>query len=105
MPAVAAAKVLRGAFQNQNTGAVFPGGYRRAQQPASDGEDLGATKIHVGRCKGLEVRDLAPEQVKALLENWLPSAKANAKPSADDKRLIAALEWWAAKPENDDVPY
>ena len=33
------------------------GGYRRAEQPADDSGDLGATKIHVGRCKGLEVRD------------------------------------------------
>ena len=53
-------------------------------------------KIHVGRCKGLEVRDLAPEQVQALITNWLPTAKANAKPTADDKRLIAALDSWAA---------
>ncbi|HWV98529.1 MAG TPA: hypothetical protein VNZ64_02435 [Candidatus Acidoferrum sp.] len=83
------------------------GGYRRAQQVEPGGEDLGGTKIHVGRCKGLEVRDLSPEQVQALIENWLPKAKANPKPLADDKRLIAALEWWAAKQEkeHDDVPY
>ena len=83
------------------------GGYRRAEQPAADGGDLGATKIHVGKCKGLEVRDLSPEQVGALIANWLPMAKANAKPTADDKRLIAALESWQAaqKPADDDVPY
>ena len=55
-----------------------------------------------------EVRDLAPEQVQALIANWLPSAKANAKPTADDKRLIAALDSWAAanQPvEEDNVPY
>ena len=59
-----------------------------------------------GRCKGLEVRDLAPEQVQALIEHWLPTAKANAKPTADDRRLIAALEWWAGQQEkaNDNVP-
>jgi hypothetical protein len=73
------------------------GGYRRAEQPADDAGDLGATKIHVGRCKGLEVRDLAPEQVEALIEHWLPTAKANPKPLADDRRLMAALEWWAAQ--------
>ena len=50
----------------------------------------------MGRCKGLEIRDLAPEQVAALVEKWLPTAKENAKPTADDKRLIAALEWWQA---------
>jgi hypothetical protein len=82
-------------------------GYRRAEQPASEGGDLGATKIHVGRCKGLELRDLAPEQVGALIENWLPGAKANAKPTADDRRLMAALEWWANQQDKvaDDVPY
>ena len=86
---------------------VPTGGYRRAEQPASDGADLGATKIHVGRCKGLEVRDLAPEQVQALIENWLPTAKANAKPLADDKRLMAALDWWVSTQpaEDDNVPY
>jgi Holliday junction resolvase len=88
-------------------GAAGGSGYRRAQQPVSEGEDLGATKIHVGRCKGLEVRDLAPEQVQALIDNWLPKARANAKPLADDKRLMAALEWWAARQqrEDDNVPY
>jgi len=81
--------------------------YRRTEQPAADAADLGATKIHVGKCKGLEVRDLSPEQVGALIANWLPMAKANAKPTADDKRLIAALESWQAaqKPADDDVPY
>ena len=83
------------------------GGYRRAEQPANDGGDHAAVKIHVGRCKGLELRDLAPEQVQALVEKWLPTAKANAKPTADDRRLMAALEWWAAarEKEADEVPY
>ncbi len=90
------------------------GSYRRAEsQKSEDGgqtaeaSHFGATKIHVGKCKGLEVRDLAPEQVGALVENWLPAAKANAKPTADDKRLIAALEAWQANQEkaNDDVNY
>ena len=89
------------------------GGYRRAEmQRSEDGgqtSDFGATKIHVGKCKGLEVRDLSPEQVGALIQNWLPTAKANAKPTADDKRLMAALESWQTaqgeKPESDDVPY
>ena len=66
--------------------------------------------IHVGRCKGLEGRGLSPEQVGALIANWLPAAKANAKPTADDKRLIAALEAWqvaqAGTGQGDDnVPY
>ncbi len=95
-------------------GAGQQGGYRRAEQPADDAGDLGATKIHVGRCKGLEVRDLAPEQVQALIDNWLPTGKANAKPTADDRRLMAALDWWQStqKPaeavtatDDDNVPY
>jgi hypothetical protein len=83
-------------------------GYRRAEQASGGNGDLGATKIHVGKCKGLEVRDLSPEQVGALIGHWLPAAKANAKPSADNRRLIAALEAWQAaqKPvEDDNVPY
>lgn len=88
-------------------GAAAPGGYRRREQAASEAEDLGATKIHVGKCKGRELRDLAPEQVQALAERWLPTAKTNPKPLADDKRLMAALEWWAAKQEKeaDAMPY
>ncbi len=83
------------------------GGYRRAEQPISETSDLGATKIHTGRCLGMEVRDLSPEQVQALVENWLPTAKANTKPTADDRRLIAALDWWVScHPEGEDsVPY
>ena len=85
-------------------GAGAHGGYRRAEPAGENSGDLGATKIHVGKCKGLEVRDLSPEQVGALIENWLPTAKANAKPTADDKRLITALESWQAtqKPAEDD---
>jgi hypothetical protein len=47
--------------------------------------------------------------VDALVKNWLPASKANAKQTADDKRLIAALEWFqsinAPKPAEDDVNY
>jgi hypothetical protein len=96
-------------------------GYRRAEGMQANGEspssaagasaaDLAATKIHVGKCKGLEVRDLSPDQVGALIEKWLPTAKANAKPTADDRRLIAALEWWqssqaGAGQGEDEVPF
>jgi hypothetical protein len=88
-------------------GASGQGGYRRAQQPAQAGSEHALVKIHVGKCKGLELRDLAPEQVQALITNWLPGAKATAKPLADDKRLMAALEWWQAEQEKqtDNVPY
>jgi len=73
------------------------GGYRRAEQPAEAGSEHACVKIHVGKCKGLELRDLAAEQVQALVDHWLPGAKTNAKPLADDRRLIAALEWWVSE--------
>jgi hypothetical protein len=94
-----------------SNGTNAPNGTYRRAQPSLGGvpqENYLAVKIHVGRCKGLELRDLAPEQVQALAENWLPAAKANAKPTADDKRLIAALESWTAAnqpKEEDNVPY
>ena len=89
------------------------GGYRRAEPMergvgnAECGTDHAAVKVHVGRCKGLELRDLSLEQVQALVTNWLPTAKANAKPLADDKRLMAALEWWVSMQakEEDNVQY
>jgi hypothetical protein len=86
---------------------VDGGGYRRTQAPGEASSEHAAVKIHVGKCKGLELRDLAAEQVQALVTNWLPSAKANAKPSADDRRLTAALDWWQSEQEKvtDDVPY
>jgi hypothetical protein len=86
-------------------------GTRSAESSGEPGAGLLATKIHVGRCKGLELRDLSPEQVQALVEKWLPAAKTNPKPLADDRRLMAALDWWvesqsvpAGEPE-DDVNY
>jgi hypothetical protein len=81
--------------------------YRRAQPAPDAGGDHASVKVHVGRCKGLELRDLSPEQVQALVEHWLPTAKGSAKPTADDKRLMAALEWWVATQpaEDDNVPY
>ena len=99
--------------QKDGNGAAAGGGYRRMEQPSSAEASEGgpgepaSVKIHVGRCKGLELRDLAPEQVQALIEKWLPSAKANPKPLADDKRLMAALEWWQNEQEKaaDNVPY
>lgn len=88
-------------------GAAGGSAFRRSRQAGSSDADFGATQIHVGRCKGLELRDLAAEQVQALIDNWIPRSKANPKPSAEDRRLVAALEWWAAKrdAEIDNVPY
>ena len=103
-------RALQPATMSAPNGAGAQGGYRRAAPlPTEAGGDHLTVKIHVGRCKGLELRDLALEQVAALVEKWLPTAQANAKPTADDKRLIAALEWWQAAPAGtaaeDDVQY
>jgi hypothetical protein len=86
------------------------GSYRLVDQPANNETDFSApkTKVHVGRWKGLELRELAEDQVKALTEYWLPGAKANASPTADDRRLIAALEALQANQqagEDDNIPY
>lgn len=90
-------------------GAEGDGGYRRVQGAGDAGPvDHAAVKVHVGRYKGIELRDLNPEAIQALVEKWLPEAKATPKPSADDKRLMAALEWWqtaARATAEDNVPY
>lgn len=68
-------------------------GYRKA--PATT-EDEGRAewqkcKVHVGKHAGVDLGDLQMDAVEALIENWLPKAQAEAKPKADDKRLMAAL--------------
>lgn len=94
------------------------GDYRKTQapeEPANDTDPDAWTKIkvHVGKFKGHELRELDPDtSVKALVEHWLPTAKANPKPTADDRRLMFALEkfleWQranAAEKAADDLPY
>ena len=83
------------------------GGYRRAEQPASSMPDHGLVKVHVGKYAGHELRDLSEDALRALAEKWLPTAKANAKPTADDRRLIAALDWWLSVQEkaSDDLQF
>ncbi len=94
----------------QEAGNGGGGSYRRASafaEATADKPDHGAVKVHVGKYTGIELRDLNPEAVQALVDKWLPTAKANAKPTADDKRLVGALEWWEAEKEkaDDNVPY
>ena len=90
-----------------NGGGSGGSGYRRTEQPANATSDLAAVKVHVGKYAGHELRDLSLEAVKALVEKWLPTAKGLVKPLADDKRLIAALEWWIAsqEKENDNLGF
>lgn len=56
------------------------------------GEDWTKVKVHVGKHAGVEIRDLDPEAIEKLVNNWLPVFEGNAKPTADDKRLAAALK-------------
>lgn len=82
-------------------------------QPATD--DPSKVKVHVGKHKGIELRELTEESITSLIEHWLPKAKAEVKQSADDKRLINGLTWYQAKfkaaeeaqmkLEQDDIPY
>jgi len=69
---------------------------------AINDSNYGDQKVHVGKCKGMALRDLAPEQLEAIVANWLPAAKANSKPTADDQRLIRALE--IAMDKKNDAP-
>jgi hypothetical protein len=69
-------------------------GYRKA--PGAS-EDEGRApwqkcKVHVGKHAGVDLGDLDAEAVQKLIDLWLPKAKADAKPKADDKRLMAALQ-------------
>lgn len=80
-----------------------------APTKASKGDEIndgnfGDVKLHVGKCKGQALRDLTPEQMQALVDNWLPAAKANSKPTADDQRLMRALEI-ATEKKNDNVSF
>jgi len=82
-------------------------------QPATD--DPSKVKVHVGKHKGIELRELTEESITSLIEHWLPKARAEVKQTADDKRLINGLAWYQAKfkaaeeaqikVEQDDIPY
>lgn len=85
-------------------------GYRPTQKPegAEAVEDWTKTRVHVGTHMGSELRELSPEQIQRIIEKWLPTAKANPKPSADDRRLMAALEEFQksqGQQEPDDIPF
>ena len=82
-------------------------------QPATD--DPSKVKVHVGKHKGIELRELTEESITSLIEHWLPKARAEVKQTADDKRLINGLTWYQTKfkadeeaqvkLEEDDLPY
>ena len=68
--------------------------YRKAPKGAEDEgrADWQKCKVHIGKHAGVDLGDLPEDAVQALLEKWLPKAKADPKPKADDKRLMAALD-------------
>jgi hypothetical protein len=90
--------------------------YNRVSQPASQdtqpADDWRFTKVHVGKHQGLEIYELDQAAVRSLCENWLPIAKAIAKPLKADRDLMAALEQAASEmgipqpaPKADDIAY
>lgn len=52
------------------------------------GDDWATVKVHVGKFAGVEVRDLDPEAIERLNNNWVP----NAGTTAADQRLVKALK-------------
>lgn len=78
-------------------------GYRKAAEPDTPtphgdpvdgtqaGSDWSTVKVHVGKHAGVELRDLDVEAVRKLHDIWLPKHEGNPKPSADDRRLAAAV--------------
>lgn len=87
-------------------------------QPASAAPETPGwltVKVHVGKNAGHELRELEETAIKAIIDNWVPVALKKEKLTADDKRLIQALEAYSeyktaeaakpAAPETDDVPY
>ncbi|MCF7789464.1 MAG: hypothetical protein K9N47_25300 [Prosthecobacter sp.] len=90
--------------------------YNRVSQPASHdtqpADDWHFTKVHVGKHQGLELCELDQAAVRSLCENWMPIAKAMAKPLKADRDLMAALEQAASEmgipqpaPQADDIAY
>lgn len=66
----------------------------KAAAPAEDPEKI---KVHVGRYKGVELRELSESQIMGLIEHVLPDLESKEKPLADDKRLITALKHYESK--------
>lgn len=82
-----------------DAGTASKSSYKPAEQPEGAGrEDWQKCKIHIGRNKGVDLGDLDPEgeDMKKLIDNWIPLFEKNPKPTADDKRLYAALKAFQA---------
>lgn len=73
------------------------GTYRKAESAPAKQEDPESTdwrkcKVHVGAYKGHALGTVPREGVEKLITNWVPAATQADKQSADDRRLLAALE-------------
>jgi hypothetical protein len=82
-------------------------GYGRTEKKgAAAGDDVMDIKVHTGRFEGHLFKSLSKEDVQKLATNWKPEAEKKEKPSADDKRLLAALAEWdrREKAANDQIP-
>jgi len=80
--------------------------------PALTKAQLLATAVHVGKFRGTAIADLTETAVNGLAEVWVPKAMANKDITAEDKRIIAAinarLEEIKANKEitdSDDLPF
>lgn len=85
--------------RGEDAGTSSKSSYKPAEQPEGAGrEDWQKCKIHMGRNKGVDLGDLDPEgeDMRKLIDNWIPWFNQNPKPSADDKRLFAALNAFQA---------
>jgi hypothetical protein len=72
--------------------------FRRTEEPApapkaeEDRFDWQSVRIHVGNNKGIDLGDLDRAGVMVLIKNWLPEVKKKERTTADDRRLMFALE-------------
>lgn len=85
-----------------------------AGTPSAEIVDHLKVKVHIGKkSRGVEFRELSPESIQLLIQHWVPQTKDQPSLSADDKRLLAAVDWWTkeqankAEPSdgNDEIPY
>lgn len=75
--------------KKDDTGASF----NKTESAPPEKKGWQQTKVHVGKFIGQELENLDEDALKALVQHWMPSTQASGyKITADDKRLLAALE-------------
>ena len=80
--------------------------YSRAEGKSQEPEGPMDIKVHVGAMLGQDFKGLPPENIQKLIDKWKPSVLVLPKQTADDKRLLAALDAWQAQKVKaaDDLP-